>query len=258
MSNLSFSKNDIHLYVDGEMPPEEQILFEAWLKDHPDMAREVRNLQALNESLHDCFDGVLDEPLPARLEKGVSERLRVEHRVIRPRWQMAASLAFLVSGGALGWFANDGYRGLVNEEAHFLSEALEAHSIYVPEVRHPVEVSVDDKAHLLKWLSKRLGNKVRAPDLSAAGYNLVGGRLLPGEGRVPSAQFMYENEHGKRLTFFMMPVSKQQDSSFQYYKSGDLFTYLWTDQPFQYAMTGSLRRDELRKICELAYKSLES
>ena len=55
---------------------------------------------------------------------------------------------------------------------------------------HPVEVGADDEQHLVNWLSKRLGVKVRAPKLDDAGMSLVGGRLLPGENG-PVAQFMY-------------------------------------------------------------------
>ena len=55
-----------------------------------------------------------------------------------------------------------------------------AHATYSPEVRHPVEVGADDEQHLVGWLSKRLGIKLRAPKLDEAGMSLVGGRLLPG------------------------------------------------------------------------------
>ena len=42
----------------------------------------------------------------------------------------------------------------------------------------------------MTWLTKRLGAPVSAPSLSALGYELVGGRLLPG-GAGPVALFMY-------------------------------------------------------------------
>ena len=43
--------------------------------------------------------------------------------------------------------------------------AANAHAVYVPEVRHPVEVGADQEAHLVQWLSKRLAVPVRAPAL---------------------------------------------------------------------------------------------
>src|SRR4030095_2666588 len=56
-----------------------------------------------------------------------------------------------------------------------------AHATYSPAVRHPVEVGADQEAHLIAWLSKRLGAPLRAPQLDEVGYSLVGGRLLPGD-----------------------------------------------------------------------------
>src|SRR2546422_8631539 len=51
--------------------------------------------------------------------------------------------------------------------------------------------------HLVAWLSKRVGARVRAPKLDEAGMALVGGRLLPGESG-PVALFMYQTAAGDR------------------------------------------------------------
>ena len=60
------------------------------------------------------------------------------------------------------------------------ADALKAHKLYVVEVRHPVEVPGAERAHMTKWLSKRVGQQLQVPDLSAMNLKLVGGRLLPG------------------------------------------------------------------------------
>ena len=57
------------------------------------------------------------------------------------------------------------------------SRAIAAHLIYANEKRHVVEVGADDEEHLVGWLSNRLGTELKAPDFSAEGYSLVGGRL---------------------------------------------------------------------------------
>ncbi len=51
-----------------------------------------------------------------------------------------------------------------------------------PEVRHPVEVTAAQQDHLVQWLSKRVGRPLKVPVLAAEGYELVGGRLLSGDG----------------------------------------------------------------------------
>ena len=57
--------------------------------------------------------------------------------------------------------------------------AAVAHAVYSPEVRHPVEVGADQEQHLVTWLSKRLGLKIKAPKLDEAGMALVGGVAQP-------------------------------------------------------------------------------
>jgi hypothetical protein len=42
---------------------------------------------------------------------------------------------------------------------------------------------VGQEAHLIQWLSKRLGRQLIAPDLTAGGFQLMGGRLLPADHR---------------------------------------------------------------------------
>jgi len=79
------------------------------------------------------------------------------------------------------------------------ADAIAAHRTYSVEVRHPVEVDAGQEAHIVQWLSKRLGHQLIVPDLTVAGFRLMGGRLLPAEDG-PAAQFMYENGTGERLT----------------------------------------------------------
>jgi len=82
------------------------------------------------------------------------------------------------------------------------AEALEAYKLYVVEIRHPVEVPGSEEAHLVQWLSKRLGYEVRAPDLGRIGLKLIGGRLLPGGSGAGAALLMYEGPSGERFTIY--------------------------------------------------------
>src|SRR5262249_44593835 len=79
-------------------------------------------------------------------------------------------------------------------------EALNAHRLYVTEVRHPIEVQAGED-HLLPWLSRRVGTNLRAPNLESYSLKLLGGRLLPGING-PAAMFMYETPAGERYTFY--------------------------------------------------------
>ena len=74
----------------------------------------------------------------------------------------------------------------------FARQAANAHLLFAPDLRHPVEFGADQQDSLLLWLSERLGQAMHAPNLQELGFTLVGGRLLPASGQ-PAAQLMYEN-----------------------------------------------------------------
>ena len=132
-----------------------------------------------------------------------------------------------------------------------------AHRVYAPEVRHPVEVGADQQDHLVAWLSKRLGTPLRPPRLAPLGYELVGGRLLPGDNG-PVAQFMYTDASGQRLTLYVSSgQAGNRDSGFRYAKDGALSVFYWIDGSYGYALSGALGKAELSQIANAVYEQLQ-
>jgi len=172
---IPVTEDELHAFFDNELPAERRGDVEAWLAAHPDDAERVQSWRAMAEALHARYDSVANEPVPKRLE--------LEQLVQPPRkWvygAIAASLLAFVAGGGTGWLAHGASASPTTFQA-FTEDAVDAHRLYVVEVRHPVEVPGDERAHLQAWLTKRCGWTVRAPELSATGLKLVGGRLLPG------------------------------------------------------------------------------
>lgn len=132
-----------------------------------------------------------------------------------------------------------------------------AHAIYAPEVRHPVEVRADDKAHLTAWLSKRLEADVRPPELDAEGFALVGGRLLPGEALfprapLPAAQFMYESASGRRITLYVRNAGlDERRTQPRYARVSGVGVFRWIDGRLACALaSGDIGRGELRRLTE--------
>jgi anti-sigma factor RsiW len=141
-------------------------------------------------------------------------------------------------------------------EAAFVTTALGAHTLYVPEVRHPVEVKADE-AHLVRWLAKRVGADVRAPALVDLGWRLMGGRLLPDHG-APAAQFMYEDASGRRLTLYVRKETGLNNTSFRFHEKDGFGSFYWIDRPLAYALSGRLSRDELMNLANTVYGQLEA
>src|SRR5258705_4218565 len=195
-SPIPVTEDELHAYVDNELPAERRGDVETWLAAHPDDAERVQSWRAMADALHARYDSVADEAVPKRLE--------VERLVRQPRkWiygAVAAALVAFIAGGGVGWLAH-GAAASPSALQSFTMDALDAHRLYVVEVRHPVEVPGSERAHLQQWLTKRCGWNVRAPELDATGLKLVGGRLLPGP-TGPSSFLMYEVASGERFTIY--------------------------------------------------------
>src|SRR5258708_31103803 len=94
---IPVTEDELHAYVDNELPAERRGDVEAWLATRADDAERVRSWRAMADALHARYDAVADEPIPKRLE---IERLGRQPR----RWvygAIAAALGgFLARGGA--------------------------------------------------------------------------------------------------------------------------------------------------------------
>lgn len=214
--------------------------------------QEDADLKALSQALHEIYDPVLDEPVPARLH--------ARRRSWRP-FAIAASwvLAGICIGAIAGWQLHAARTGVAqqSEVPVFVKRAAIAHVTYSPEVRHPVEVGADQEQHLVAWLSKRLGAQVRAPKLDAIGYNLVGGRLLPGENG-PVAHFMYQTEKGRRITLYVRTeAAENRETAFRYASEGNVKVFYWIDRKLGYALSSAdLGREDLIKVANAVYQQL--
>jgi anti-sigma factor RsiW len=146
-------------------------------------------------------------------------------------------------------------------ERSFVRQASLAHSVYTPEIKHPVEVTAQEQAHLVQWLSKRLGRPLKVPALTAQGFELVGGRLLPGDSGA-RAQFMFQNASGSRITLYLGAVdvmpgnTASKETSFRYELQSGVPSFYWVDQGFGYALSGQVPRDVLMTLAEAVYGQL--
>jgi len=240
---------DLHAYVDGHLDAGRRSEIEQWLANHDEDKARVTAWRCHKEALHAAFDDALDEPVPERL-------LRAAKTQQRPGpWRMAAAVAWLAIGGLIGFIL----RGAPPSAAPTPSlahNAAIAHAVYTPEVRHPVEVGADQEAHLVQWLSKRLGTSLKVPHFAAEGFDLVGGRLLPGD-KGPVAQFMYQDGQGRRLTLYVRTdAAENRETAFNYAMEGKLGVFYWLDGRLGYALSSELPREQLLQLAEAAYKQL--
>jgi anti-sigma factor RsiW len=248
---IPVTEDELHAYIDNELPAERRGDVEAWLTAHPDDAARVESWRAMAEALHARYDSVADEAVPKRLE--------IERLVRQPRrWiygAMAAALVAFIAGGGAGWVAR-GAAATPSTFQNFTLDALDAHRLYVVEVRHPVEVAGSERDHLEAWLSKRCGYEVKAPKLDGTGLKLVGGRLLPGP-EAPAAFLMYESPTGERFTLYASRAETATTTQMRYAASDDDGAMYWADRGVGYVVSGPSGKDRLNQVARLVYEQTE-
>jgi len=249
--NLPVTEEELHAYVDGELPHDRRAAVETWLATHMDDAARVNAWRAQADAIRMRFAGIDSQPVPARLTLERISRMR------RPSIAVAAAviLMAIVLGGAAGWWARGAAAGGV-QERYVTADALRAYQLYVVEVRHPVEVSGAERDHLVRWLSKRLDYDVVAPELENLGLKLVGGRLLPGR-KAPAAFFMYEGSSGERFTLYCAR-SRTPDTAMRFSSEGQVAAFNWVDGDVVYVVSGEADKDALQKIAQAMYEQLEN
>src|SRR6202051_4845433 len=65
---IPVTEDELHAFVDNELPAERRGDVEAWLAAHPEDAERVQSWRAMAEELHARYDSVADEAVPKRLE----------------------------------------------------------------------------------------------------------------------------------------------------------------------------------------------
>ena len=276
------AQDDLHRLVDGRLTAAEAAALQARLAHEPGVLATRDAWQVQREQLRQLHGALLAEPVPATLLEAVQRTEQARGQIDR-WWRWGGMAAAVLMAFGIGWWS----RGMAPlpagtvlaqnaSPAGFVRQATVAHAVYAPEVRHPVEVAAAQQEHLVAWLSKRLGRPLKLPQLAAQGYELVGGRLLPGtagnagDAGVARAQFMYQNAGGERITLYLGALdaalagrgkpapSMNAETAFSFSSDGPVPSFYWVDRGFGYALAGPLPRPALLALAQAVYLQLES
>jgi len=245
------TEDELHAYVDGELAQDRRAAVEAWLGTHAEDAARVAAWRAQADAIRARYGATAVEPVPARFD--LDRLARGERRWTR--LAAAAAVLALLAGAAGGWFGRGLWEGAPTARA-VTAEAVDAHRLYVVEVRHPVEVPGSDSVHLGQWLSRRVGYTLKAPELDTIGLKLVGGRLLPSLTGTAAAFFMYEGASGERFTIYCRRTPAPE-SALRYRAAGTVGSFSWVADDVGFVVSGPADRARLQKVAEAAYGQFE-
>jgi anti-sigma factor RsiW len=249
------TEDELHAYIDGELPSDRKEAVATWLANHPEQAALVASWQAQAEQINARYGGVVEEPLPDRLKL---DQVLKQDRASGRAWVAIAAAAAVVAffvGGTAGWMARGASAASPTGFDIIATDALGAYKLYVGEVRHPVEVPGSERAHMTQWLSKRLGEELRIPDLQSIGLKLVGGRLLPGPTGA-AAFYMYESPSGERFTIYCARAGEPQ-TALRYTSEEQFAAFYWVDDKIAYVVSGPADRDRLEIVTKAIYEQID-
>lgn len=259
----------MHRLVDGRLPAEQAAaLCETLSPAALDMLAEWQRQHDQMRQLHAAQQ---HEPMPAAL-RAAAEHLQARQRRYRDWGRRGSMAAALLLAFGLGWGTHDQWHGnsvaplgmpsdslASSAPRAFAQQAAIAYAVFQPEKRHPVEVPAAEQDHLVRWLSNRLGRSLTVPVLDAQGFELVGGRLLPGA-TPPRGQFMYEAPSGQRITLYLGAVSQDEratETAFEFHDEAGVASFYWIDQGFGYALSGNLPRARLLALATAVHAQLQ-
>lgn len=259
-----------HALVDGRLPPADARALQQQLAADAPAQDTVAQWQAQRRQLRALHQDMLDTPVPDALLQTLARATARRAERHRQWWRWGGMAASVLVAFALGWAGRGQWpaaapTGLLalnagTPQQRFAVQAAMAHAVYQPEQRHPVEVPAAQQEHLVQWLSKRLGRPLTVPVLTAQGYDLVGGRLLPGDTGA-RAQFMYQNGAGERVTLYLGALApatqpRHSETAFRFTQEGPVAGFYWTDQGFGYALSGQIPRPALQALATAVHQQL--
>lgn len=249
MTKRPITENDLHAFVDNALDVERRHEVAEYLLTNGDAAARVSAYERQALALRAAMDPIAHEPVPSRLN--LSNITVGRKPSFWPRYaQMAAAAVVLVAVGATGGWMMKGYSLPPTEGVAALAqEASASYKVFAPDQLRPVEVRADGTDAVAQLASATLGPRAIVPDLSKAGYRLMGGRLVPTK-HGPGVLFMYDDDKGTRLIILSRRMLVDQDKPMAKYADGSIGGWSWADNGMGFSLLGSVPPDALHPIAD--------
>lgn len=227
--------DELHAYVDGQLPDGRRAAVEAWLAANPEAAARVRGWKSDVETLRSAWGNTAALPAEPRLEPA-----RIRRRLSANRWTGMARAAVIVMalglGGAGGWWVRDARDDHANPP---MADAVTAYRLLADQ-QVPMDFEGDRMGGLQGWLARTFNEAGRVPDLSSQGYALRGARMLSTpEGA--AAMLVYEDGQGGMLGVYLRPRTQRMREGQR--RDGGLMARYWAQGDTAIAVVSS-RFDE--------------
>jgi anti-sigma factor RsiW len=234
MITLPPSERDLHAYVDGQLNDADQLTMQTYLAAHPEVSEQLLAWQRDAQSLRASLSGELRRaPNPELDPAFIRQRLR---RNRSRHYATAAVLLIAVSvGGLTGWQARE--MTLVANTLP-MADAVQAYRMFAVKDDMASDWSPTRTKDVQAWLDSNFAQANRLPDLAAAGFKPVSGRLTPTE-QGAGAMVVYKDADGRTLSFYIRPPGEHNHMLPRgSRRDGELQADYWSGSGYNYAMVG--------------------
>lgn len=237
-------------YVDGELDAAAAAEVEALLATDAQAQRLVEMYRETGALLR----AAMAEPFFAEGSHDLLDRprLRAGRAGWPVAWAIAASIVACVIGfgGGTVWGSWSG-----GPREALIDEVAEYHAVYSRETVHLVEVPAAQSEHLRTWLGHRIERRLDIPDLTAAGLQFAGGRMLVIGGK-PAANLTYTRDRGQPVALCILQ-SEGPAEELRVERRGGLRVAIWQDGHYAYLIVGDLDPGMARGIAERAAEQIK-
>jgi anti-sigma factor RsiW len=240
-------RNLLHAYIDDELDLVRSMELEDHLAECSDCAQQVESFRALRSAV---AVSELRYKAPDEFRSRLIQELeRPERPPIRERktrsisfwnWIAAAACLLIAIGGLLVYSGNRRDQTLARELVSDHVRSLMA--------SHLTDVLTSDQHTVKPWFTGKLDFSPRVVDLTAQGFELVGGRLDYVDGH-PAAAIVYQRRKHV-INLFTWPATSGDESPHTTAQQG--FNLIqWTQQGMYYCAVSDLNQQELGDFAEL-------
>jgi anti-sigma factor RsiW len=234
------SEHDIHAYVDGRLDGERREALELYLARHPERAAQVQAWQRDAQRLRAALAGSVDLPPHPGLDPAAIRARRQQRRVAR--LALAASLVLCVGLGGVGGWQMRGWQGASPP----MGDALTAYRLLALDHGAQPDLVPQREGDLQAWLDGHFRRRVTMPDLRAAGFRPVGGRLFATE-QGAAAMVLYRDAAGHAISFYVRPPGPRRHLLSRGARiDGGLLAQYGSGNGYNYAMVSRAGGDDAR------------
>ncbi|HZZ33990.1 MAG TPA: anti-sigma factor [Phenylobacterium sp.] len=254
MTDRPITEEDLHAYVDGWLDDARMAAVRGYLRDHPELAETLAAYDADRGTLREALRPFAEAPLPPTLDV---RRLLEARRGRSDAWRLPVAASLVLAAGLAGGWAMRGMVVPQNGVAALAREAAESYLVYANDTERPVEIAAADEPKLVAWVSDRLQRHVAPPNLTAAGFRLLGGRLVTTP-HGPAAMFLYEGARSQRLAVMVRPMANDKTTRMSEHGDHGVGGVSWANKGLGYSLVGSASARELHPIADEVRRATES